>query len=58
MGSIICQNMRTKQKRISFVENSEATSCNEYPPPHLDLPYRHYISKNFYIASALPHTLT
>ncbi|CAD8053229.1 unnamed protein product [Paramecium primaurelia] len=55
MGLILCHNIHSKNKKLSFVHDHAEQLNRQSQRQQLDLPYRHYISKSNYIASALPH---
>ncbi|CAD8077132.1 unnamed protein product [Paramecium primaurelia] len=55
MGLIICHNIHSKNKKVSFVQDNVEYQNRQGQKQHLDLPYRHYINKSNYIASNLHH---
>ncbi|CAK69180.1 unnamed protein product (macronuclear) [Paramecium tetraurelia] len=55
MGLIICHNIHSKNKKVSFVQDNADYQYRQGQKQSLDLPYRHYINKSNYIASILHH---
>ncbi|CAD8085613.1 unnamed protein product [Paramecium sonneborni] len=55
MGLILCHDSHSKNKKLSFAQEHGEQLNRQSQRQQLDLPYRHYINKSNYIASALPH---
>lgn len=55
MGSITCHCHPLKKEVLE--KDFEIVIERKRPLHDIDLPYRHYINKSYYIASALPHNV-